>query len=929
LFSLGLVLVAALGAWVALSAAGRAAQTEVGPAPSRPAASAASVPHAIAPAPPDLTPTPSCTLGWRVVPYPTPSSAVESVLRGTTALAPDDVWAVGHYDDVQGAAHLLIDHWDGQSWNAAPTPDLTGRDPIPAAAVAISTNDVWAVGDTSTDYHTLALHWDGSVWSVVPSPNAGNADMLLGLAALASNDVWAVGYYSDDTSLYLKTLIEHWDGSQWLVVPSPNPGPGNNELEAVTALGPNDIWAVGSYADGNNGNDVTLTLRWDGTTWSVVPSPNAPGATQDVLHGVTGIAPNDVWAVGFANSGISLIEHWDGSTWTIVPAATAGVLNYIFATAARASNDIWAVGQYFDSGGYGYGLVLHWDGTAWTVSPSPNPGDGAQLFGVAPISDKDVWTVGDYMIGFQYNALSEHYSNPCVTPSPTPTGTPPTAAPTTTRTPTVTGTPTSRTPTRTASPTLSPTLTPTVTPTSTIPPTLTPGGCDVTNYVITASASATIVPGDVDIGNHCNDCTTTIALPFPFTFYGQNFSAANVSSNGNLQFVSNDPSPTDVCLPGAPFSYAIMPDWTDLDTSLPGIPPGYIHTSVSGTAPNRIFNIEWHAAIRPAGSLYDDFEVRLYENAPDGRFDIIYGDIPRHGHYATVGIQRDGTTAVQYECNTYGSVNRGLQLTFTLPPCASPSPTPTGTPPTPTPTTTRTPTVTGTPPTSTPTLTAGPALSPTATSTPPASTATATTTPCTLSFSDVHQNDYFYTPVLYLACRGVVSGYSDGTFRPYINTTRSQMTKIVVLGFNKAIVTPTGTAYSFTDVTRSNPFFSVVETAYANGIVSGYTCGVAPAGPCDAQHRPWFLPYAYVTRGQLSKIDVLAANWTQYNPPVGHFADVPRGSVFYTVIETAYCHGVISGYNDGTFRPYNNAIRGQIAKIVYLSIVNPPMTCGP
>ncbi|MGI8588254.1 MAG: S-layer homology domain-containing protein [Chloroflexia bacterium] len=225
----------------------------------------------------------------------------------------------------------------------------------------------------------------------------------------------------------------------------------------------------------------------------------------------------------------------------------------------------------------------------------------------------------------------------------------------------------------------------------------------------------------------------------------------------------------------------------------------------------------------------------------------------------------------------------------------------------------------------TPTTQSAPTFTPTA---PPASTPTATATACTINFSDVHPADYFYTPVSYLACHGVVSGYGDGTFRPYANTTRSQMVKIVVLGFNKAIVTPAGTAYSFTDVPRSNPFFAVVETAYADGIVSGYNCGTAPAGPCDSMHRPYFLPFAYVTRGQLSKIDVIAAGWTLYNPAVGHFSDVAHGSVFYTVIETAYCHGVISGYNDGTFRPFNDAIRGQISKIVYLSIVTPPVSCG-
>ncbi|MGI8587770.1 MAG: Kelch repeat-containing protein [Chloroflexia bacterium] len=271
------------------------------------------------------------------------------------------------------------------------------------------------------------------------------------------------------------------------------------------------------------------------------------------------------------------------------------------------------------------------------------------------------------------------------------------------------------------------------------------------------------------------------------------------------------------------------------------------------------------------------------------------------------------------------TVPPGSTSTPTFPPANTATPTPpTGNTVTPTTPPVATSTV---PPGSTATPTAPPA---TATATvPPGSTATATATACTINFSDVHMSDYFYVPVQYLYCHGVISGYSDGTFRPYNNTTRSQMVKIVVLGFQKPIRTPAGGAYTFTDVTPANPFYSVIETAAADGIVSGYNCGMAPAGPCDSQNRPYFLPYNYVTRGQLSKIDVIAAGWALYNPPVGHFIDVIPGSVFYTVVETAYCHGVISGYSDRTFRPYNNAIRGQIAKIVYLSLVNPPVNCGP
>ena len=141
-------------------------------------------------------------------------------------------------------------------------------------------------------------------------------------------------------------------------------------------------------------------------------------------------------------------------------------------------------------------------------------------------------------------------------------------------------------------------------------------------------------------------------------------------------------------------------------------------------------------------------------------------------------------------------------------------------------------------PTPTATATATATATSTATRTP---LPTATGTPCAITFSDVHPTDYFYTPVLYLACHGVVSGYADGTFRPYNQTTRSQMVKIVVLGFSVPAYSPPNTN-TFADVPPANPFFGVVEAAAHANIVSGYACGSVPSEPCDAQNRPYFRP---------------------------------------------------------------------------------------
>jgi ribosomal protein L30/L7E len=171
-----------------------------------------------------------------------------------------------------------------------------------------------------------------------------------------------------------------------------------------------------------------------------------------------------------------------------------------------------------------------------------------------------------------------------------------------------------------------------------------------------------------------------------------------------------------------------------------------------------------------------------------------------------------------------------------------------------------------------------------------------------MTFTDVFPTDYYYEAVRHLYCAGVISGYSDGTFRPYNPTTRGQLTKIVVLGFGLPLYTPPSP--TFTDVPTTHTFYQYIETAAHEGLVSGYSDGT-------------FRPENNVTRGQLSKIVVEAAGWPLLNPPTPTFSDVPPLSPFYQHIETAYSHSIISGYSDGTFRPGNPATRGQIAKIVH------------
>ena len=98
---------------------------------------------------------------------------------------------------------------------------------------------------------------------------------------------------------------------------------------------------------------------------------------------------------------------------------------------------------------------------------------------------------------------------------------------------------------------------------------------------VAAQSSAAIVPGTTDINNHCDDCITSIGLPFTYRLYGDPFTTIRVSSNGNVQFDTTDAEYANVCLPYPGFSYALMPLWDDLTTNCTGCG---IFTSISGVS---------------------------------------------------------------------------------------------------------------------------------------------------------------------------------------------------------------------------------------------------------------------------------------------------------------------------------------------------------
>ena len=180
-------------------------------------------------------------------------------------------------------------------------------------------------------------------------------------------------------------------------------------------------------------------------------------------------------------------------------------------------------------------------------------------------------------------------------------------------------------------------------------------GCPPQDHYDIGQIGGGIEPGTTDIGNHCEGCVTTIALPFPYAWTDQTYSSITLSSSGNAQFTTLDAASRNLCLPWTAHNYTILPFWDHLYTGAGGFG---IFTSVTGTAPNRIFNIEWRADY-VIGTGTANFELRLYED--QNRFDVIYGSVTRGNTSATAGVQKNDSTFDQYFCNGSGGVATGGQ----------------------------------------------------------------------------------------------------------------------------------------------------------------------------------------------------------------------------------------------------------------------------
>jgi hypothetical protein len=271
--------------------------------------------------------------GWAVVPTPDPPAPLPpspaDVLDAVTAVSASDAWAVGGAGEMSGQmAAGLAEHWNGSRWTAVSVPRLNQGGQLEGVA-AVSADEVWAVGaggvtSANGPQVAYALRWDGRRWSSVAVPQPGEFRGLTAVTRIPGTDaLWAVGFQRARPGAPYRPMIDYWNGARWSVAAAPAVG----SLNDVTALGPDDAWAVG-------GDTI---LRWNGIRWSQVP---VNSGVQ--LAGVTALTPGDAWAVGDGT-----ILRWNGTTWQSAswPHPAGAVLSAVTVVQGASGWTAWTVGH--------------------------------------------------------------------------------------------------------------------------------------------------------------------------------------------------------------------------------------------------------------------------------------------------------------------------------------------------------------------------------------------------------------------------------------------------------------------------------------------------------------------------------------------------------------------------------------------------------
>jgi len=383
---------------------------------------------------------------WSMAPFT--GSTSNSRLDQVSCPNPTTCFAVGSSASIAEAGfgttvfhdRTLVEQWDGTSWPTIPSPtparngfrvqNLDTNDiscPSPTDCTAVGTYYL----QSSTAFNEATLnplveHWNGTRWSIVPTPNPDptNAEQdygdLYGVSCPTATSCMAVGQYTTRGPLApTHSYIQHWNGTRWSIVPTSNPT--NTRLYAVSCSTATTCIAVGASAA-----NKPLAQRWNDNTWSTLPTANPTDSVYGPLTGVSCPTLTDCTAVGYdyplnpRNNGhtVSFSEHWDGTTWTILtsPNPTDATDTRLSRVSCPNTTTCTAIGIYFTTfpENVDQPLLEQWDGTSWTIVPTPIPANATatDLNGIACPSATTCTAVGNDRSGNDSYTLTEQGPEP-------------------------------------------------------------------------------------------------------------------------------------------------------------------------------------------------------------------------------------------------------------------------------------------------------------------------------------------------------------------------------------------------------------------------------------------------------------------------------------------------------------------------------------
>ena len=321
--------------------------------------------------------------GWTVQTTATPESPGQ--LYDVSCTSPSECTAVGT---------STAQRWDGSKWKTqAGAGGLIGVSCVSSAAC-------FAVGGTVSEF------WNGTEWKAKSTPSPAGTPYLRDVSCVSATDCTAVGNYTNSGPPQTqKTLAMHWDGTEWKLQTTPNPAANEAYLVSVSCTSSIFCMATGYYYESPSGPWAPLSMRWNGTEWTIKAPQKPAGATMSWLYGVSCTAATECTAVGQkevnaeTHENQTVAQRWDGAEWKLQTTPNPEASNRRFEDVSCASpTACTATGSYSNGLGEELPFSLRWNGTAWTLQAMATPAGGTKALphAVSCIASRGCEVVGQY-----------------------------------------------------------------------------------------------------------------------------------------------------------------------------------------------------------------------------------------------------------------------------------------------------------------------------------------------------------------------------------------------------------------------------------------------------------------------------------------------------------------------------------------------------